>query len=473
MINKFLLVAAASLMSLSVQAGSLYLPLQLSPEIEHRIDRLFVQAKMPQVKKPIPVKLVHQALSKVEKSDPVLASAVRAYIERYRTNVGITHLDVTLSTSDGADYVMANQRGYSTHRRYQASINAYWAISDMVAVNVGGIIGERDNLEGEFPDGTFLSVGSDWLQADIGYRAHWWSPTQDSAMLIGTQASAMPGITLSNVMPISSWGLSYEVFMEQMSESDEIKSANDPNQRLTGNARLFGLHLGASPFEGFNIGMNRLMQYGGADRDDSFSSLISAFFQPGKKDNSGVEGSDFGNQLTAFTVSYAFDHGMPIGLSMEYAGEDTSQDGRNGMIGNTSLILGINLPRITDNIGFSWEHGEWQNAWYINNNYGDGLSNHDAIIGHWGAEQRQKNDAVGAVTDSLKLNWQLRYGTELNLGWRQINNNDYSATNYQTGQDAHIELSQAAGSVIFSLALNTGQTVYGEEFSRITGAMRW
>lgn len=458
------------------QAGSLYLPMHLSPEIERRVDELFLLAGMPQVKKPIPVKLVHKAMTKAERKHPTEVSKIRHYLERYSNTASLTHVSVSLSNPQDFDSALANQRGLGIKSRYQVSANAYWAINDNIAVNIGGIAGERDGERDEFAEGTFLSVGTDWLQADIGYRAHWWSPMQDSAMLISTQAAAMPGITFSNVEPISGLGFSYEVFMQQMSKSDKIKS-QDGTERLEGNPRLFGLHLGFSPFNNFNLGINRLMQYGGADRDDSFKDLMKAFFQPSQQDNSGDQGLDFGNQLSSITVAYSFEHLIPVGLSMEYAGEDTSE-GQNGMLGNTSLLFGLNLPQIGEHLSLNWEHGEWQNAWYVNSNYGDGLTQWAAILGHWGAEYREPGHAVGATTDSLKMHWDFLQGTELGFNWRQVANQCSteackSVANYKDGYEYGLELNQAHGELILNLSLSSGQTVFGDSFGRISGGIRW
>ncbi|WP_045860886.1 hypothetical protein [Teredinibacter purpureus] len=53
---------------------------------------------------------------------------------------------------------------------------------------------------------------------------------------------------------------------------------DDGSERLTGNPKLLGMHVGFAPLEGFAIGFNRMLQYGGADRDESISSLAQAFF---------------------------------------------------------------------------------------------------------------------------------------------------------------------------------------------------
>ncbi|WP_239923507.1 capsule assembly Wzi family protein [Agaribacterium haliotis] len=471
---KTLLAAALFFTAHASSAGSLYMPLNVSPEIDRRINELFVVAQMPQVKKPYPVKLIHQAMEKVEDSHPGLSSSVRNYLQRYSHKVGLSHVSAEIADGSGATYVEPNNRGYDSKSRYQVSANAYWVVNDLFAVNVGGMAGEREgDALSEYAEGSFLSIGSDWLQADIGYRSHWWSPLQDSAMLLSSQAAAMPGITLSNIKPLTDFGFSYEIFLQQMSESDKILSAENPPERLSGNPRLFGMHLGFAPFDGFQLGLNRLMQYGGADRDDSFNTLIKAFFQPYEQDNKGGQGNDFGNQVSSITVSYSFEHIIPIALSMEYAGEDTSEASSSGLLGNTSLLYGINLPRLGKFFALNWEHGEWQNAWYTNGNYGDGLRHWDAIIGHWGAEQRNFSQAVGASTDSLKLYWDVRSGTSVAATWRQVRNKETNSAIYSTGEEWGLELSQAAGEMIFNVNISAGQTVFDESFSRISGGLRW
>jgi hypothetical protein len=64
-----------------------------------------------------------------------------------------------------------------------------------------------------------LSMVIDYAQLDIGYRDHWLSPFTDSSMLVSTEAPTMPSITLSNYRPISRLGISYQIFLADMSES--------------------------------------------------------------------------------------------------------------------------------------------------------------------------------------------------------------------------------------------------------------
>lgn len=465
------LAASAWLISTQVHAGSLYLPASLSPEIEARIERLFVSANMAIIKRPIPVKQVQIALERAESVEPLLVSSIRRYLERYSHRASITHFSIEGSVNEGATTTAENQRGLDTNSDYLVSGSAYWAISDHIAVSIGGIAGERESgLKDEFPEGTFLSLGWDYLQADIGYRSHWWGPSLHSDMLLSTQASAMPGVTLSNVVPLPWLGIQYELFAAQMSKTDSIRSGDNPDERLEGNPILAGVHLSLSPVDGFAIGFNRLMQFGGADRDKSFSGFFNAFFNVKESENIGAEKSDFGNQVSSITTRYTFAGKRPISIYMEYAGEDTSASS-DVHLGNTSLMYGVHLPKLPLYFDLTWESAEWQNSWYTNGNYGDGLTQYGSITGHWGAAYR--DNAVGASAQTLKLNWDPLNGHALSLKYQTLENKDYSAIEYQKAEKLTLEYARGLGKFIGGLTVSTGNDVHGESFNNISGFIRW
>lgn len=471
----FLLIVAVTIRPLVGHAGSLYLPIQLAPEIEARIERLFVIARVPIIKRPIPVKHVHLALERAAEKDPVLVETIRLYLKRFENRAGLTHVSLSTAASNGVAQIMPNTRGIDTESRYIASATAHWAVNDFLALNAGGVIGERaDGSKDEVAEGTFISLGWDWLQADIGYRSHWWGPFQESDMLLSTQAPAMLGVTLSNIRPIKLFHLnmSYEIFLAQMSESDQILS-QDRSIHLTGNPRLFGVHISFNPVEGFAIGFNRLFQHGGADRDNSLRDLYDAFFNTRGSENIGVDGEDFGNQASSITTRYTLGDTFPFAVYMEYAGEDTSLTS-DVHIGNTSLMFGIHLPKLTDQLDLSWETAEWQNAWYASSIYGsDGLRHQNSILGHWGAAQRTTGDAVGASAQSLKLIWDWHAGKSITMKTRHIANKSYSTIQYETGEEISIEYAQASGNFISGLTLIHGENVFGEQYSQLSGFLRW
>ncbi len=459
-----------SLACSATRAGSLYLPVQMSPEIEARIERLFVIANMPIIKRPIPIKQVNEALDRARSIDPALVSSISRYLDRYSGSAGLAHLSIEASYFEGDNSPMFNNRGLDLDSSYLISGAAYWVLNTHFAVNVGGIAGQRDGgYKDEFPEGSFISLGWDYFQADIGYRSHWFGPFQESDMLISTQASAMPGLTLSNVVPLPFWGIQYELFAVQMSESELILS-DDRSQRLQGNPRLAGFHLSFAPIEGFAIGFNRLLQFGGADRDDSLNGLFNAFFNVKESDNIGIAGNDFGNQLSSVTTRYTFAGEFPMSIYMEYAGEDTSAS--SGVhLGNTSLMFGIHLPKLTEQLDLSWEFAEWQNSWYNNSNYGDGLSHYGSFLGHWGASQRSSSS--GASAQTLKLIWDLSDGKALSFKYQSIENENYQQGPQESANRFTLEYAQGLRNIIVGAKYQAGEDVFEGSFNRISGFIRW
>ena len=72
----------------------------------------------------------------------------------------------------------------SSQSDYEAAAAAYWQPGDYFLVT-GGVLA----YDGETtPTGTVASIGSEYAQLDVGYRDRRWSPFQDSAMLLSTQA---------------------------------------------------------------------------------------------------------------------------------------------------------------------------------------------------------------------------------------------------------------------------------------------
>ncbi|MCM2680931.1 capsule assembly Wzi family protein [Echinimonas agarilytica] len=445
-----------------------YLPLQMSPEIEYKIERLFIQANQAIIKRPIPISQVYTALNKIGDSDPALSRSVRMYLERFKGDAGLTHASLSVSNADDNGQYLANKRGRTTDSYYEVSGSAYWAATDWAIVNLGGYAYDDEaTLEG-----SFLSFGQDYLQVDLGFRAHWFGPFQDSDMLITTNAQTQPTITFSNVTPLTDFGINYEIFWGEMSESDLILS-QDRDVRMNGKPKLFGFHMSFEPVDGFAIGLNRLMQYGGGDRDESFKDLIKAFFDPSGQDNIGEKGVDFGNQVSSVTSRLTLPGEFPMAVYMEYAGEDTGRGSHR--LGNTSLMLGVHMPKLTDTLNLTYEFADWQNAWYVNSNYGDGLRNEGSVIGHWGGNNRKFEDAVGATTHMGKLIWEYSDHQIITTTARVTLNESYSSTStdYDNGYELGVEYTHGFAQFLAGAQMFAGKDVFGDSFLQATGFLRW
>lgn len=457
----------------SALAGTFYLPTHLAPEAEARVERLFVLANMPTIKRPIAINDVITALDKVGDKDPALSQSIRQYIGRFNKTAGFTHMSAELGKGSESDHTLNNRRGQGTNSKFYGSVNAFWAVNDFVAINGGAIVREGAALDKDVSlEGSFISMGWDVLQADIGYRTRWTGPFQDSDMLVTTNAIAMPGITLSNSQPLTDFGIRYEVSISRMSESDEIESQADANQDLTGNPKLFTTHISFEPIEGFAIGFNRLMQFGGADRNQDPKSVFDAFFNAKAADNVGLEGRDFGNQQSSITTRYIFSEGFPFSVYMEFAGEDTSA-ASDVHLGNSALMYGLHLPVLPYNFDLTYEHAEWQNSWYVNGNYGDGMQNYGSMIGHWQTNMREILDSSGGNAQTLKVIWDNYTGSSITATLRTVQSANSLQGGGVKGQEISLQYARAWGPAIVGASAISGEDVLGESYSYLSGFVRW
>ena len=251
------------------------------------------------------------------------------------------------------------------------------------------------------PTGSALSIGSNWAQIDIGYRDHWFSPATDSSMLISTEAPTLPSITLSNYEPLTKLGFQYELFAARLSRSDHILYQGTEG---SGNPHLFGAQFSIEPFSGWSLGINRLLEYGGAaGLPDNTTFLLRDFFKP-----SGLSQTQ-GNQQASYVSRFIFPGKTPFAVYFQYAGEDNSNGG-SYLLGDAALTAGIDIPRLGRYFDVTYEFSEWQNLWYVHNIFMDGMTNDGLVLGNWGADQRNFGDGVGARSQMLRIGWEPPFG---------------------------------------------------------------
>ncbi len=449
-----------------------YLPLNLEPEIERQIERVLILGDQPVMRRPIAAATVLDALPKACKVDAVLCRQVRRYLSRYTHTFGITHASLEGATSSGAgaDAVAPNRYGMRENSAWDASAQVYWQPGDHLLVDVGAVAYEGKTSF----SGSMVSLGWDFAQLDIGFRPHWFSPMSDSSMLMSTEAPTMPSVTLSNYRPLTRFGFHYELFAARMSNSNRIVFGKG---FTSGSPRLAGFHLDAEPAEGWSIGVNRLMQYGGGARGgSSISDLFRAFFNPSGFDNtSPALGTDqqVGNQEASVTSSLLFPGKVPFSVYFEYAGEDTSR-GRNYLLGNSALSAGIHFPLLWRHFDLTLETTEWQNAWYVHSVYLDGLTNYGKVIGNWFGDQRVPGDAVGGRSSMASLGWEPPFGGLVQLRYRTLQNQTYGQfKGYQRYRDISLGYSRPVLGVVAGGELDAGRDVFGGNFTRLAGFIRY
>jgi hypothetical protein len=449
-----------------------YLPLNLEPEMERQIEQVLTLADKPFLTRPIAAAVVWDALPAACARDQALCRSVERYLKRYMNRVGIAEASISGAATGGASRTVPNRHGLLTDSGWEASARVYWQPFDHALLTLGAVAYEGGIYDGDVtPTGSLLSLGWSFAQLDMGFRDHWLSPFSDSAMLLATEAPTMPSVTISNYIPLTRLDIHYEVFAAQMSESDDIVF----EEGLTsGNPNIAGLHLSIEPVSGWSLGFNRIMQFGGGDRDDySFGDVVDAFFNPSSHDNASDPGeSEFGNQVAAITSRFVFPGAVPFSVYAEYAGEDTSR-GRNYLLGNSALSVGIDFPLLWERFDLTLELSEWQNSWYVHHIYGDGLTNEGRVIGHWGADQRVVNDGVGAHSAMARFGWRPPFGGSFALRGRVIENESYSATAYERGYDLALSYARPVGAFSLGGEIYAGRDVFGEDFSRIAAFVRY
>ena len=106
----------------------------------------------------------------------------------------------------------------------------------------------------------------------------------------------------------------------------------------------------------------------GGGLPDSASFLAKAFFEPGGyAQTQGNPGS------LVQSGRFIFPGRTPFAFYVQYAGENTL-DGGSYLLGESSLAMGIDFPKLWHFFDLTYEITEWQNAWYINSVF---LEGHD------------------------------------------------------------------------------------------------
>jgi hypothetical protein len=460
---------ATALAALAVMAEargvSAYLPADLSPFQARQLDMLLALADQPVLRRPIPVALVEEAMARACPANPGLCESVQHWLRRYVEPFAVTDFEAEAALSDDTNVPRPNRHGESSDDHWQLSAAAQWQPTPYVLLVAGAIA-----REGEVnPTGTLLSIGGGYAQLDVGFRDRWLSPLRDSAFLMSTQSATMPSASLSNSIPVTRARLSYEVFLARMSRSDAIL---DDGQFTSGHPLLAGMHVGIEPVRGWSLGLTRQMQFGGGTRDSSPGGLFRAFFRPNHYDNFRPgRPPEFGNQQAAWSSSFVYPGKVPFIVAMEFAGEDTAH-GTSGRLGNAGVSLGLYVPRLWRNLGLRYEVSEWQNDWYTHGTYQDGLVNKGHVIGMWGADWRVPRNNIGARSQSLALQWEMRGGASLDLTLRTLQNQNYTPIHYRRASEVSAQYSLPVGSVRAGGELTVGRDVFGENYVRLSAFAR-
>lgn len=452
-----------------------YLPLNLDPELEREVERVLILGGRPVMTRPIPAAMVLDALPKACGIDPGLCGRVRRGLKKYMQETGVTFASVEGAVNNGAKVVIPNQHGQTEQSPFQLSGAAFFQPSDYLLLNLGGV-GYQGRATAT---GSFLSLGFNWAQLDVGYRDHWWSPMTDSAMLISTEAATMPSITISNYDPLTRFGWQYEVFLARMSYSDKIELTNGELTR--GYPKFAGARLAFQPEDsGWSIAGNRILVFGGgAAGGQSIGNVLQAFFDPTKGQTTGFGTEDvIGKQEASLTSRFNYPGRLPFSIYFEYAGNDTASGNRLSF-SKTDLSVGVALPRLGP-FDLTYEFSEWQPTWYVHGftsvqtGYGDGITNYLLSIGHWFGDQRVFGDAVGGQSNMVRVGFEPPGAGRLELQLRTLVNEPfYGAFAYKHEYMGSLVYSFPWKDYVLGSEIDYGRDVFGAHYTRLAGFLRY
>ena len=457
---------------ISVAKGlSPYLPLNMSPEVEAQIEKVVALTPGAPLTRPYKAAEINRRLKLLKDSHPQLVTQLSKYLERYTKPYGLTHAGVSLSASSGAEKTIVNRRNLSSETTASASIGAYGYLSPYAYVSAGFEVRDEGGIT---HTNTHLAFGHEYAQVEVGYREHWFSPFKDSAMLVSTHAKVSPSITISNSMPITDWNIRYEVFYSQLEPVDAIVLGDET---FPGRPRHAGLHLSFTPLDFWTVGINRTLQFGGGEREVSFSDFVEALLDPAGKDNVGDVDTDdpnfeFGNQQASITSRMNFNLFTPVSLYAEYAGEDTNGES-NFRLGNDSVSFGVFLPTVFDNFSFRYEYSNWSEKWYTHHLYPDGYRNDGQVMGHWAGGERTGNQDPQGASHALNIIWAMQNDSMLDVSFRSSKHDSFRTTNYETSVEFEATYSFTNRHGFWGATILTGKDVFGEDYAHLTGFYRW
>jgi hypothetical protein len=462
---------------LHARGVSPYLPLNLDPEFEREVERVLILGDKPVMTRPIPAAVVLDALPKACAVDAVLCRRVRRALKRYMTDSALEFASIEGSVVNGdSKLVIPNQYGQTQQSQWQIAGAGFVQPSDYLLVNLGGVAYDGRQKA----TGSFLSVGFDWAQLDVGYRDHWWSPMTDSAMLASTESPSSPGVTISNYRPLTRLGWQYEVFVERLSHTDNILLAIPPGGVTQGNPKYSGVRLAIAPEgSGWSLAANRIVMYGGgAAGGQSVSDLLKAFFNPTASQTTKTGKPVLGKQLASATSRFIYPGRIPFSLYFEFAGNDTASGNHLGF-SRSALSAGLQFPRLGP-FDLTYEFSEWQPSWYIKPptnvqyGYGDGITNYLLVMGHWFGDQRKFGDAVGGQTNMLRVGLEPSFGGRFELTLRSlVNDSYYSAVPYEHEYTGSLMYSYPLKDYIVGSQVDYGRDVFGAHYTRVSAFLRY
>ncbi|MDC2891357.1 capsule assembly Wzi family protein [Psychrosphaera algicola] len=379
-------------------------------QLNKDIHALFIVTNTQSMQRPYAVSHVKDVLKHAKNQYPELSARVEQALTKLTTRpVGFAQLQLRQAQSTEFDTVIPNQLAELESSNGHAMFTGSYQVSNWMSFTYGGIA--NNSFEDINFYETYLSVGNDNIQLDVGYKQDWLSPFQTRSMLYSNNAKTTLSVGLKNPIPFKNWwDLQYNVFVKSLERHDNIYSEGE---LTSGTPYVLATQLSIQPFKGTSISLNRTFQFGGRGQPISLEQVWGAFSDVVGSDNSGalvncesgnVTECEFGNQRASLTIEQRFGS---INVYGEIAGEDAASHS-NFLLGNIAVSAGISLPYTKYNeipLSFSYEVSEFQSAWHDHHIYRKGYSVGNVSLGHWATNYTYGIESASGLSQTVLIDF--------------------------------------------------------------------
>ena len=451
-----------------------YFAMNNDPLFDLEVERLVAITGMPVLTKPYHAKTILRYSKKIKRSHPVLYRRISNYINRYKRGRNITQAALKVSINSQKNAFSNNVGGQDSNRNVELSFQSFSQFNEHLIINAGGYINDKDGLVSN----SYLSTGWDAFQVDIGYRQHWLSSLQKSALLYSTEAKPALSITASNVTPFTPWQIKYETSLAKLSTQQNIKTANGST---AGSPALLAMSLSIQPIDWWTLGINSTHIFGGNKKvtlANTFDAALSSFDDATCYPNDNFNTCDIitGNKQASIQNRFNFSvFNMPISLQVEYATEsfagDKTENNQNKAISYGVFLPYLTLPYLDQQQSLTIEYSQFDQAWFNHHIYQSGYRNKGVNLGHWWGQYQ--SNTTPAKGNSLDVEYTLL--TKTSSQWRF----NYSKAHYQAinrNQTLHqlgLTYTRPFKQYFIEFALKQNKTITDNSFIQFDSTIRY
>jgi hypothetical protein len=291
------------------------------------------------------------------------------------------------------NYATYNNDGirYGDHHNLSLDFSGYSKFSDSLSLYYQPIFEYNQNLDNgertEFGlEKGYIKLTKDNIEFELGRDSLWWGPGYHGSLLMTNNAKPFDMLKISNPQPVLlPWFFRYlgpfkaTWFLTRLEENRII-----PEPYLT------GLRLDFKPTPTVELGISRVVMFGGEGREKpGFSDYITMFLA--NQENNSDPSKD-NNQIASMDFSIRIPHVdrlVPISRSLSIYGEIGGEDEAGGFFSGTGYLTGILLEDIflkegtNLRIEYANNHNDkTPNLWYNHHIYRTGYTYENSVIGH-------------------------------------------------------------------------------------------